>query len=100
MAGFLTDGAQGKEPEGAAQKGLEEHYEKLFPKIGRDFVGRRDFVNIMQKVLWLLERPEAFMIDLEEDVEARALALEYKELLDTGGNGVKRYTDLINLDDE
>jgi hypothetical protein len=100
MSGYLAESAQGKDTSAGSAKRMEEHYERLFPKIGRDFVSKRDFLNIMQKVLWLLEKPEAFMIDLEEDSEARSLAGQYKELLDSGKDGTKIYTDLINLDDE
>ena len=97
---FLTDGAQGKDTTGSQRKKIEDQYEQLFPKIGRDFVSRRDFVNIMQRVLWLLEKPEAFMIDLEEDVEARDLASQYMEIQDTGKDGSKIFKDLINLDED
>ena len=97
---FLTDSAEGKDTTGSQGKRIEEQYERLFPKIGRDFVSKRDFVNIMQRILFLLDKPEAFMIDLEEDVEARDLAIQYKDILNSGKDGSKIYTDLINLEED
>lgn len=97
---FLAASAKGEDASGSEAQGAEEAYEKMFPKIGRDFVSRRDFVNIMQRILFLLERPEAFMIDLEEDSGARDLAVQYKDLLDTGKDGSKIFKDLINLDED
>ena len=97
---FLADSANGQDTSTSQAKRIEEQYERLFPKIGRDFITRRDFINIMQRVLFLLDKPEAFMIDLDEDVEARDLAVQYRDLLDTGKDGSKIYKDLINLEED
>lgn len=97
--GFLTKSAKGEDTGQSEGSQLEEQYEKLFPKIGRDFVSRRDLENFLQRLLLIID-PFGLTPISFEDGEARALALEYKILLDAGKDGSKFYRDLINLDDE
>jgi hypothetical protein len=98
--GFLTRSAKGEDTGQSENASAEEQYERLFPKIGRDFVSRRDFVNIMQRLMAIVDPTGLSPIDFEEDGEARNLAIEYKSLLDSGKNGANIYKDLIRLDDD
>jgi hypothetical protein len=69
---------------------LEEQYQKLFPKIGRDFVHIDDLKKILESV-----RPG---LGYEYGVsEARRRAREYKALLDSGKSKSGKYDDLIDL---
>ena len=86
------------EPNASAQ--IEETYERLFPKIGRDFIHRDDFIQILEQVLHAIDPDLLLPIDLKSDSEARKKALEYKSLLDQGKDGSKIYKDLIILDDD
>lgn len=95
--GFLLRAAGEKDQDPG--NGNEELYERLFPKIGRDFISRRDFVAIMQRVMAVIDPAGLSPIDLEDDSEARTLALEYKTLLDEGRDGSETYVDLIDLED-
>lgn len=100
--GFLTDAAR-KKDRSTPDKDLEEEYERLFAKIGRDFVHKKDFENILLQLLSLLEQSglvnKLAEIDFSDDSEARKRALEYKQFLDDQKNGSLIYQDLINLDD-
>lgn len=79
---------------------LEEQYEKIFPKIGRDFVYREDLEQILSEILLRVDPLGTFGIDLSYNLGARRKALEYKELLDSGRDGSEIYRDLIDLDDD
>jgi hypothetical protein len=86
------------------EKFLEEQYERLFPKIGRDFVSRDDFVNILREILEEIRQitlqPAALMqINLEDNSAAVQRALEYSSFLDRGYDGSRAYPDLIKLED-
>ena len=83
--GLLKDQADGKEPsteEDPDKK--EEDYQKLFMKIGREFVHRKDFERVIDVLIDILQ--EAFpRLDLEDDTlnhrtitGARIMAAFYK----------------------
>lgn len=97
--GFLTNAAK-EEDRGSSRRAEEEFYEKLFAKIGRDFISRRDFINIMDRVMALIDPDGLNPVDLSQDAEARALAQEYKAILDSGKNGAKRYQDLVDMNSD
>lgn len=78
----------------------EELYEKLFPKIGRDFVYKEDLRRMLSQIQALIDPLGLNPIDFNSDEEARLRALEYKAVLDSGADGSKRFRDLIDLDDE
>jgi len=96
--GFLQRSADQEEPDSNEQ--LEEMYEKLFPKIGRDFVYKEDFERIVRAILLTIDPTGLSSVVVVNDVSARRKALEYKNLLDSGKDGSKIYKDLINLDDD
>lgn len=90
--------------EDASQSGdNEELYEKLFPKIGRDYVYREDFEEVIQQILILLASiqpiPVTAPIDFRSDAKARLKAAEYKDLIESGRDGSKIYRDLIKIDE-
>ena len=95
--GFLTKAAAEEDQDRG--NGTEELYERLFPKIGRDFISRRDFINIMRRVLEIVDPDGVHSINLEDDAEARTQAVEYQDLLDRGRDGTGLYKDLVELDD-
>ena len=78
----------------------EELYEKLFPKIGRDFVYKEDLYKVLRRILFLIDPSTLKWPDIKDDSEARKLALEYKNLLEKGKSGSDKYKDLIKLDDD
>ena len=109
--GLLKKLADGHEPSAKASQDsyLEEQYERLFPKIGRDFLYREDFESIINEVL---RRISLFVpnfhsfslsqgINLKNNTEAISRALEYKKNLNQR-NLLKRakYKDLIDLSDD
>jgi len=96
--GFLTKAASGEDQDGGSD-GNEELYKELFPKIGRDFISRGDFVQIMQRIMGILDPGGFSPINFEQDSEARRLAQEYKSILDSGKNDENQYEDLIDLED-
>ncbi len=97
--GFLTKAAK-KEDRSSSDSDMEEQYERLFPKMGRDFLHRKDFENIMRQILFLVDPLGLAPINFADDSEARKRALEYKQFLDDQKNGSEVYKDLIKLDDE
>lgn len=95
MAGFLERAS--KEEEVNPDSALEETYEKLFPKIARDFVYRGDYARDQQQVRILIDPIGLSPINFNSNVEARLKALEYKSVLDSGRDGSQIYEDLIDL---
>lgn len=96
--GFLKRALNEEEPSNTSNN--EELYERLFPKIGRDFVYKEDLERMLGAIMFLLDPAGLNPIDMKSDARARKQALEYKALLDSGEDGSKKYKDLINLDDE
>lgn len=73
----------------------EEDYQKLFPKIGRDFVSREDLADILTKIISAVPG-----LSLETgNAKAVALATEYKNNLEKGESNRKKYKDLVELDE-
>ena len=97
--GFLTKAAK-KEDRSSSGSDLEEQYERLFAKMGRDFLHRKDFENIMRQLLSVIDPFGLAPIALDDDSEARKRAQEYKQFLDDQRDGSEVYKDLIKLDDE
>lgn len=96
--GFLNRAAG--EEEADEFQSLEEQYEKLFPKIGRDFVYKEDLFRILDNIMSVLDPLGLSPIDFTSDQEAKKRAREYKSLLDSGKDGSKRFKDLIDMDDD
>lgn len=96
--GFLKRAAKEEEFDTASSN--EELYERLFPKIGRDFVYKEDLERMLGGVMALLDPDGLTPIDTQSDSAARQKAREYKRLLKRGEDGSKIYKDLINWDDE
>lgn len=95
---FLTKAAERNDrTDGSAE--LEEQYERLYVKMGRDFVHKNDLVNILNQILELVDPLRLSQIDLSDDSEARKRALEYKTFIEDQRDGSKVYNDLIDLDD-
>lgn len=97
--GFLTKAAN-KEDSTDESAQMEEQYERLFAKIGRDFVHRKDLENILDQIMRIVDPTGLTPVNLSDDSEARKRALEYKQFLDDQKDGSKVYKDLINLEDE
>ena len=97
--GFLTKAA--REEDSTDEGGqLEEQYMKLFPKMGRDFVHREDFVVIIRQVLAIVDPAGLNPVNLDDDSEARERAKEYKAYIDEDKKGSDVYKDLIKLDED
>ncbi len=94
---MLKEAANEEEPDG--KEDMEELYEKLFMKIGRDFLFKEDFYRITSALKRVVDPFDLAPIDDGGDIGARKKAVEYKLLLDSGKDGSKIYHDLINLDD-
>jgi hypothetical protein len=106
--GFLKDRSDGKEidHENDPTK-REEDYEKMYMKIGRDFLHKDDFARMMNDFiadlslfLPLLAGLTELNLDFESNSSAMARAREYKMLLESSRDNAKIYKDLINLDED
>lgn len=97
--GFLLKAAR-EESSSDENDQLEEQYMRLFPKIGRDFIHREDFENIIKELLRLIDPAGLSTVDTSDDSEARSRAKEYKIFLEDDKKGSDVYRDLINLDEE
>ena len=84
----------------ASGKNLELLYEKLFPKIGRDFVAWEDFERIMIVVLEHIDPEIIEEIDFSSKESAIERAFEYKEFMLKDIDGSKIYEDLIDLSED
>lgn len=97
-SGFLERDIKQHEPD--ENQTLEEQYEKLFAKIGRDFVTREDLERILHNLIVAISPIHAGMINTHSDTEARRKAFDYKNTLDNNLDGTELYTDLIEPDDQ
>lgn len=105
---LLKKSAQGEDIDvssetGAAAAGgrsLETLYEKIFPKIGRDFVHVEDFQRIIIEILEHIDPVLVEEIDLYSMESATFRAMEYRDFLESGTDGSSVYADLINLDED
>lgn len=105
--GFLKKAMDGQDLDtedeaNAGQSGasLEKLYEKLFMKIGRDFLTVEDFQRIMIEILESVEPELIESIDFFSDESAMEKAEEYKNFLDEGIDGSTIYKDLIVLEED
>lgn len=96
--GLLSRAAKDEEPDTSGNQ--EETYERLFPKIGRDFVYREDLKAMLRDIMFVLDPLGLSPIDLDRNSAGKALALEYKNNIESGRIPKNKYTDLIILDDE
>lgn len=98
--GFLERNAAGDELDDSSQN--EEQYERLFPKIGRDFIYKEDFYNSINGIMNIIDPAglNPLVSNVRSDSEARKKAKEYKDLLESGKDGSEIYKDLIKLDDQ
>lgn len=75
---------------------LEESYERLFPKIGRDFVTQADLLVILNRIAILIDPFNIHGVNNLNTTQATNKALEYKDNIE---NGLPiQYKDLISLD--
>lgn len=95
---LLKRGASDNEPDQGGSN--EELYERLFPKIGRDFVHRDDLEQMLRLIMLVIDPLGLSPVHIGSQVEATKKALEYKLLLEAGKDGSDIYKDLIDLDDE
>lgn len=81
----------------------EELYERLFPKIGRDFIYREDFEEVISQILELINRSQIggvnTVINFKSNAKAVLKASEYKAVIESGKDGSKIYKDLIKIDE-
>lgn len=97
MSKFLKRATEEEEPD---QEGSnEELYEKLFPKIGRDFVYKEDLENMLGAIMQILDPLGLNPISLNNS-KAKEKAIEYKKFLESGKDGSKKYKDLIKLNED
>ena len=104
--GLISSSLKGETPdiENDPQK-KEEDYERLFMKIGRDFVHRDDLTRIFNQFTARLALTNPLIAlafaddapDASQNSGAMAQAAIYKSILDRGEDGSKRFEDLIDL---
>ena len=105
--GLLKSSANEEEPDFENDSDrLEEEYQKLFMKVGRDFVHKDDFQSILtdlyQVIGGLLEALDPLgliNVNTESGAGAMKRALEYKTFLEIGYTGSKD-DDLLKLDED
>ena len=107
--GLMKDQSDGKEAdqENDPEK-LEEDYQKMFMKIGRDFVHRKDFERTFEAMIdiLLIALPpiglvlKASPMPHRSNRHAQAKAAVYKEALDEGDVGEFAAFDLEKLGEE
>jgi hypothetical protein len=97
--GFLKD-SMNQEDSDEPGADLEEQYERLFPKIGRDFVHKDDLEKMLRLIMFLLDPLGLNPLNSQDDSEARKKANQYKNVLESGKDGSKLFKDLIKLDND
>lgn len=76
----------------------EEFYQKLFTKIGRDFVYKEDLEDYIRYLISQIGLSSFTRVKIG-DIKAKSKALEYKKNIESGKIDSSKYKDLINLDD-
>lgn len=79
---------------------LEKLYERLFMKIGRDFLHVEDFQRIMIEILESIDSSLIEDIDFFSNENALERAEEYKSFLEENIDGSNIYKDLIILEED
>ena len=82
---------------GRQNKQREEDYEKMFPKMGRDFVHIDDLNDWLNK-LRLILTPLGIVLPPFDKAKAVSKATEYKNNIENGEEG--NYVDLVKIDEE
>ena len=92
---FLRDIRDGKKtPATDEDKNMEEQYQKMFKKIARDFMTRKDFEKIFNEYLELSLSDVASQIDITQREEAYELLNTYKENLEKRLKDRREFRDL------
>jgi len=79
---------------------LEKLYERLFMKIGRDFLHVEDFQRIMIEILESIDPSLIEDIDFFSNENALQRAEEYNNFLEDNIDGSEIYKDLIVLEED
>lgn len=102
--GFLKDTANLKAPdpedEASDPKALEETYQRLFMKIGRDFVSREDFVSVINTIMDIIDPEGIEEVDPWENGATMSKAADYRDLIRQGRSATMQHLDLIDLSDD
>ena len=100
--GFLKDSMEDKEPDEEEQdaKSLEPTYQRLFMKIGRDFVHVDDFVSVIEAILDIVDHDRSRGISPRQNSGVMSWANVYKMMLDDGSSSDMIIHDLILLDED
>ena len=102
--GFLKDTAKNYAPDEEESskdpKALEEVYQRLFMKIGRDFITREDFVSVIEQIISVIDPEGIENIDPWEMGGTMNKAADYRDLIRQGKSSKMQYLDLIDLTDD
>ena len=86
---------------------LEETYERLYPKIGRDFVHIDDVKELLEKINIILHflavsnalPPQLANLEILP-THALSKAIMYKDTVEGGKDGSKIFKDIIKIDED
>ena len=100
--GLLKDSIEGNEPEEDENdpKALEEKYQRLFMKIGRDFVHVEDFVDVIEQILEIIDPDDNHRVIARQNSFVNSLAAEYRDLIKSGNSEERQHLDLIDLSED
>lgn len=102
--GFLKDVANRKAPdeedEASDPKALEETYQRLYMKIGRDFITRDDFVSVIEQILDIVDPEGIENVDPWENGATMTKAADYRDLIRQGRSASVQHLDLIDLSED
>ena len=91
--------------QGEQQKqGLEEQYERMHPKMARDFVSREDFEDVLvllNLALSALAAQSGAVLPVKltlSNTKAMAKSILYKQVVESGKDGSKLFKDLVEID--
>ena len=106
--GLLKDSADGKEPNPENDPEEEEKkYEKMFLKMGRDFITKEDFVSIMTDLIerisnsWPGMGTSLSKVPLTNNSNALLKAMIYKDFIENEKDGVATFAtfDLAKIEE-
>ena len=101
--GFLKDEMDDKTPdeeESNDPKALEEKYQRLYMKIGRDFVHVDDLAEIIESIIAVIDPHNSHNLQSRQTSAVNTTAAYYKMLIDNGDSARMYKFDLIDLTED
>ena len=94
------DGKAPTEDDNKDPKALEETYQRLYMKMGRDFIHVDDFFEVIENIIEIIDPDKSHNIQARMNSGVMTKAAFYKKLIDSGDSADMQPFDLIDLTED